>query len=295
MSDVFVSYKREDLARVERMCRALADMGLSVWWDQDIRGGEAWRELIEQELNEARCVIAVWSRNSVGKEGAFVRDEAGRGLQRGVLLPVRLDRVSPPIGFGEYQTLDLTGWRGNPKDTRILDVAAAAEAIVHRKDRPKLLWPLRRRRRMLLSTGGSALLAAVFLLALVPALRATVCAVPGIEPLCNKLVYAPPLKTCFRWKTTVDKFPFTVRRSEAPSAGRAEAETAARAHAREEEATACPAPQNDIRKLISAEIKPEKWQCTEDADGYRCGFDGQVTCQYQDRVIAFGKECREDR
>ena len=36
MSEVFVSYKRENLAAVGRLVEALRAEGIGVWWDQDI-------------------------------------------------------------------------------------------------------------------------------------------------------------------------------------------------------------------------------------------------------------------
>lgn len=43
MSDVFVSYKAEDRRRVTPLVRALEGEGFSVWWDEQIGGGTAWR------------------------------------------------------------------------------------------------------------------------------------------------------------------------------------------------------------------------------------------------------------
>ena len=77
MSDVFISYKREDEVRVARLARALEQAGLAVWWDRGLPGAESWRENIASALHAAKCVLVVWSHGSVGVEGAFVRDEAG--------------------------------------------------------------------------------------------------------------------------------------------------------------------------------------------------------------------------
>ncbi|MEO8455726.1 MAG: toll/interleukin-1 receptor domain-containing protein, partial [Sphingomicrobium sp.] len=74
MSDVFISYKAEDRPRVRPLVEALEAEGLAVWWDEQVGGGEAWRESIEQQLDGAACVIVVWSKRSTGPEGRFVRD-----------------------------------------------------------------------------------------------------------------------------------------------------------------------------------------------------------------------------
>lgn len=130
MSDVFVSYKAEDRRRVQRLVDALHADGFSVWWDKHIGGGASWRQTIEAELNSAKCVIVVWSKRSVGSNGAFVQDEATRALRRRVYLPITIDKVEPPLGFGETQALSLAGWRGDRSDRRYQSVIAAARAII---------------------------------------------------------------------------------------------------------------------------------------------------------------------
>ena len=149
MADIFVSYKTEDRARVAPLVDALVAEGLSVWWDVHIEGGAAWRASIERELEAAACVIVVWSEGSVGDGGHFVQDEAARGQRRGVCLPVAIDRVEPPLGFGQHQVLNLVGWRGARRDPRFLNVLAAARAVIARSPHPKPLAPIARTRRRL--------------------------------------------------------------------------------------------------------------------------------------------------
>jgi hypothetical protein len=55
-------------------------------------------------------VIVLWSKYSVVSR--FVKEEANHALERGVLAPVKIDYVDLPLGFGEVQTADLTGWDG---------------------------------------------------------------------------------------------------------------------------------------------------------------------------------------
>ena len=130
MADVFVSYKAEDRKRVRPLVDALEAEGLSVWWDEQIGGGAAWRQAIEAELNSAKCVIVIWSKRSIGPEGTFVQDEATRAQQRRVYVPVLIDKVHLPLGFGETQALPLTGWHGNQSDPRYQAVLAAVRRNV---------------------------------------------------------------------------------------------------------------------------------------------------------------------
>src|SRR5258707_639270 len=127
MSDVFISYKREDEARVAVLEHALKGADLDVWWDQNIPGGERWRQRILTELESARCVLVVWSEASTGAAADFVIDEANRAKQRGALLQVRIDDVNLPLGFGEHQALNLIAWKGDVDDPRFQDVVGAVK------------------------------------------------------------------------------------------------------------------------------------------------------------------------
>jgi serine/threonine-protein kinase len=135
VADLFVSYKSEDRARVAPLVAALEADGIALWWDAHLGGGSAWRDEIERNLNAAKCVLVVWSTRATGPDGSFVRDEATRASRRGVYLPVRIDPVEPPLGFGETQALTLTGWKGERTDPRYQAVLAAARAVIAGKPR----------------------------------------------------------------------------------------------------------------------------------------------------------------
>lgn len=164
MADVFVSYKAEDRARVRPLVEALESEGFSVWWDAHIGGGEEWRESIETELNAAKCVIVVWSEMSVGAAGRFVRDEATRAQRRGAYLPIRIDLVELPLGFGETQSLTLVGWKGDRDDPRWQQIVPAIRAVTARQQRPPFLavstQQVIKRRTLLVGGGALALLGA---------------------------------------------------------------------------------------------------------------------------------------
>jgi serine/threonine-protein kinase len=163
MSDVFVSYKAEDRARVRPLVEALEAEGLSVWWDAHIGGGDEWRDSIQQHLDESKCVIVVWSRRSIGPQGHFVRDEATRAQRRHAYLPVRVDNVDPPLGFGEIQAIPIVRWKGDRSDPRYQAVLAAARAIVSGAPRPHYVHfeSPRVSRRAIIAGGAAATAAAV--------------------------------------------------------------------------------------------------------------------------------------
>jgi hypothetical protein len=159
MSDVFISYKSDDAARVIRLVRALETAGLSVWWDRSLAAGENWRSQIQCALDAAKCVIVVWTHESVGPAGDFVRDEAGHAKSRGVLVPVKLSKVNPPMGFGEIQAIDLTRWKGSSRDPFFQDLLAAVRAKIEGRNVPPGVGPTKRlRRRLRYGSLASALL-----------------------------------------------------------------------------------------------------------------------------------------
>ena len=130
VTDVFLSYKAEDQPRLKPLVSALEAEGFSVWWDAHISGGTNWHEEIEKHLASAKCVIVAWTKRSVGHDGNFVREEARRAQRRGAYLPICLDPVEPPLGFGEIQALPLTRWKGDRSDRRFQAVADAIRSRI---------------------------------------------------------------------------------------------------------------------------------------------------------------------
>ena len=189
MSDIFVSYKSEDGERVVRLAQALQRCGLDIWWDRYLPGGQNWQAEIQGALENAKCVIVVWTKASVGPTGDFVRDEAREGKRRDILVSVKLDRVAPPLGFGEIQTIDLTRWKGSTGDPFFQDLLAAVKAKLEGRPVPAAKGPMKRLRQRL--TYGTVLSAIVACLGAFGSnafhAQEKVCAVPGLQPAVSDL------------------------------------------------------------------------------------------------------------
>ena len=56
---IFLSYTREDQATAKRFAEAFEMQGFSVWWDVTLRSGEAYDEVTEQALRNAKAVVVL--------------------------------------------------------------------------------------------------------------------------------------------------------------------------------------------------------------------------------------------
>jgi len=170
MAKVFLSYDRDDANKARPIALALEKAGHSVWWDPHVRGGAQFSKVIEEALKAADAVVVLWSKDSI--DSAWVRDEAAAGRDSGRLLPLTIDGTEPPLGFRQFQTIDLSQWkgRGNPAPLQSLlgDVAAMgngskppdviSKIVAVRLPRTKLNWSLAAAALVVVAiAGGTAL------------------------------------------------------------------------------------------------------------------------------------------
>lgn len=127
MADVFLSYAREDRDRAELLAHALESRGCSVWWDRRIQAGHVFADVIEKQLEAARCVVVLWTEHSIAS--TWVQNEASEGDHRTILIPVRLDDVRIPLGFRHLQTADLLDWDGE-ETPELADFLSAVESKI---------------------------------------------------------------------------------------------------------------------------------------------------------------------
>ncbi|ALJ14360.1 TIR domain-containing protein [Sphingopyxis macrogoltabida] len=118
MTDVFISYKREERGRCVAIYNALVDLKLSVWFDAHIEPGTDFDREIEREVRSAKAVLVLWS--ALAADSDWIRAEARTGRQNERLVAARLDDCLPPLEFASVQAVDLfdrrdfqtgEGWR----------------------------------------------------------------------------------------------------------------------------------------------------------------------------------------
>jgi hypothetical protein len=130
MADIFISYAHEDETRVQALVSVFETRGWSVFWDRHIPAGATWRSHIGAALDEARCILVVWSEHSVASD--WVSEEADEGKRRRILIPVILGGVLPPRGFREVQAADLADWEPGEPSGRLDRLSADIAQLLSR-------------------------------------------------------------------------------------------------------------------------------------------------------------------
>jgi hypothetical protein len=128
MSDIFISYAKEDRAKAAELAAAMESQGWTVWWDRQIPPGRTFDEVIEEALTTARCVIVLWSGLSIASR--WVRAEASSADERGILVPVLIESVSPPLEFRRIQAADLINWQGDRDNPELQTLLTTVRGLV---------------------------------------------------------------------------------------------------------------------------------------------------------------------
>ncbi len=115
MSEIFISYAKQDRSRAKEVAARLEQEGWSVFWDRNIPIASTWDEVLENEISTMKVMVVLWSNASVASE--WVRTEAEEGASRKILVPVILENVSLPLRFRALQAADISDWIGSQPDT----------------------------------------------------------------------------------------------------------------------------------------------------------------------------------
>jgi TolB-like protein len=165
VSDVFLSYARDDATIARRVAKALEAAGHEVWWDTHLPAHRAYSEEIERRLEQAKAVVVLWSTSAA--QSQWVRAEADFARERGKLVQAQLDDGLPPMPFNQIQSASLKGWRGNVRHSGWEKLAASVAALVGGEARvpraqPTAQWWSSPRARWLALAGALLITIAAF-------------------------------------------------------------------------------------------------------------------------------------
>ena len=146
MTDVFISYSREDAAQAQQLAKALQAAGYSCWWDRELVSGARYLVETETQLKTAKAVVVIWSRTSIVSH--WVADEAGAGRDDNRLAALTFDGSMPPLGFRQFQVTDFAGWRGGTDESAFQSLLRGLERLVapHSSPTPAVMQSVPKRR-----------------------------------------------------------------------------------------------------------------------------------------------------
>ncbi|MEP5762997.1 MAG: TIR domain-containing protein [Halieaceae bacterium] len=164
MQDIFISYARVDIERVEPLVELFEANGLTVWWDSAISPGSTFENVIDDAIMNSRLVVVVWTENSIHSE--WVQAEASDAMERGILIPVMLDQVRVPVAFRRAQSINLFDWPRYQDDRELERLLASLLERLEKGSHPPSLPTHDGRRRKGAGRLAPGLIALVFLICL---------------------------------------------------------------------------------------------------------------------------------
>ena len=127
---VFVSYARQDEERVKDLAHKLTVADHEVWFDQELRGGQNWWDIILDNIETSHLVIFVVSPSSVRSRACNLEVTYANDLGRPIL-PIMVQQTEITEAPTAVQRINFTNFIAPSEDDWIriaADVAKTAEA-----------------------------------------------------------------------------------------------------------------------------------------------------------------------
>ena len=98
---IFLSYASQDADAARRICDALHEAGLEVWFDQsELRGGEAWDASIRKQIKECALFVPIISANTNARREGYFRLEWKLAVDRTHLMADNMPFLMPVLLAG---------------------------------------------------------------------------------------------------------------------------------------------------------------------------------------------------
>jgi TolB-like protein len=113
---VFLSYASEDAGVAKRICDALRNAGIEVWFDQsELRGGDAWDQKIRKQIRDCALFVPIISAHTQARPEGYFRLEWKLAVDRthlmaaekAFLVPVVMDATTEPEALVPAQFRDV--------------------------------------------------------------------------------------------------------------------------------------------------------------------------------------------
>ena len=100
---VFLSYASQDADAASRICEALREAGIEVWFDRsELRGGDAWDSQIKKQIHDCALFLPLISAHTTARTEGYFRREWNLAKRRlldraedvAFLVPVVIDETA---------------------------------------------------------------------------------------------------------------------------------------------------------------------------------------------------------
>lgn len=130
MADIFISYASADRDKARVIAETFGRLGFSVWWDRTIAPGEVFDEVLQRALDDAKCVVVLWSAKAVSS--SWVKTEAAEASARNILVPALIEEARLPIEFKRIQSANLIGWNSDAAHPEFQSLLASVRRLMAR-------------------------------------------------------------------------------------------------------------------------------------------------------------------
>ena len=117
MSNVFISYSRQNETAAKTLADDIESLGHTVWFDQELSGGQVWWNQILEEIRE--CHVFVFAVSSDALNSVACKREFGYAadLDKPILPVVIADEVSANLLPPALSQIQLVDYRDHDRDT----------------------------------------------------------------------------------------------------------------------------------------------------------------------------------
>ena len=159
LTEVFISYRRSDLAAAQRLGQCLKARGISYWFDGMIGPGQDWRDEIVENIKLAKILVILFSE-AANSSNELKKELSVADQSQTIIAVVRIENVQPRGGYA-YELNPRNWFNAFDNPQKQLDEVAdwIAKALVHPGDLKLKLEKsseelARRRRRQLFGYYG---------------------------------------------------------------------------------------------------------------------------------------------
>jgi hypothetical protein len=132
LSQVFISYKREEIEFAELLESKLKEANFNVWIDRQLRAGTDWREKIDERIRKSIALIVIMT--PAAKESEYVTYEWAFAYGAGVrVIPLIFKSVKLHPRLEALHYRDFSNEAHQPWDELISDLrdAQASQLTIH--------------------------------------------------------------------------------------------------------------------------------------------------------------------